>query len=73
MRDLSGNPPALPGGSGPDRSDPAVEAASTIQDSFAAPLRAMYEPYEKQPIPDEHVALLLALRWKERERQVGLR
>jgi hypothetical protein len=73
MRDVSGTPLTLPEEAGPDRNDPAADAANAVQDSFAAPLRAMYEPYEKQPIPDEHVALLLALRWKERERQVGLR
>jgi hypothetical protein len=56
---------------GPETGPEEPAAVEIISSSLAAPLRAMYEPFEKQPIPDEHVALLLALRWKEREQRRG--
>jgi len=39
------------------------------RDHIGAQLRVAFEEFRKEPIPDEHVHLLLALRQKDRERQ----
>jgi len=41
-------------------------------DRVGAILRATYEGVTKEPIPNEHIDLLLALRHKERERRCTL-
>lgn len=39
----------------------------TARGRIGAQLRAAYEDLSREPLPDEHVHLLLALRRKERE------
>jgi hypothetical protein len=39
------------------------------QDRIGAILRATYERVTKEPIPNQHIDLILALRHKERERR----
>ena len=42
------------------------------RDHIGALLRAAYDEVAKQPIPNEHIDLLLALRHMERERRRAL-
>ena len=51
---------------------PAARAACldrASQERIGAILRATYERVTKEPIPDQHIDLILALRHNERERR----
>lgn len=51
------------------RDNPAPRLDDIIRRRLGARLRAGYAEFERQPLPDEHVDLLLRLRRVERERQ----
>ena len=53
-----------------DGATPRLDRVS--QDRIGAMLRTTYEAFGKEPIPDQHVDLLLALRRTERERRRNL-
>ena len=48
---------------------PATCIESAAPRSFVARLRAEYRALDDEPLPVEHIDLLLALRHKERERK----
>ena len=49
------------------RDEPGLD--DIVRRRIGAKLRADYAELERQPLPDEHVDLLLRLRHKERDRQ----
>lgn len=57
-----------------DLSSPQIEPDhnAAMRRRIAARLRELYAPVAEEPLPNEHVELLLALRHKERDRQRGL-
>ena len=52
---------------GAGRAEPCLDRTSRSR--IGAVLRVTYEAFDKEPLPVEHIELLLALRRKEREQR----